>query len=292
MKTDDLKKNILKMFRGREFYGYEVHKKLASQDVKVEISRLYRILNEMLRERLLESRWEKSQLGPKKRVYKLGEKGRKQLDRILQDAIKTVHAFYEEYLLNLPAEVSVLDSICQHLARELRRGGNIAFVTTSFSPMHTRLICSLQNKDPQRKIHLVKPRSVPVDPRLAGVTFLDGTYENVPLKDGYIDLLVVLDIPERDFLETALREWCRVLREDGSLAILTPAVFVQEYKDPLTIGNFIEKHEHDTMKIGEHADGKYLRSSLKDFFQKVEETTILHMALFSASKPRPPRLQQ
>jgi hypothetical protein len=246
----------------------------------------------MLKEKLLESRWEKSQLVPKKRMYMLGEKGRKQLDRILQDAIRTVHAFYEEYLLNLPAEVSVFDSVCRHLARELRGGGNVACVTPNFSVMHARLICSLQNEDPQRKIYLVKPRSVPVDLRLAGVTFLDGTYENVPLKNGYIDLLVVLDIPERDFLETALREWCRVLGEDGSLAILTPAVLVGEYKDPLTIGNFIEKHEHDTMKIGEHVDGKYLRSSLKDFFQKVEETMILHMALFSASEPRPPRLQQ
>jgi DNA-binding PadR family transcriptional regulator len=290
MKTEDLKRIILKMLGGREFYGYEVHKKLASQNVRLEISRLYRILNEMLKDKLLESRWEKSRLGPKKRVYRLGEKGRKKLDEILQDAIRTIHAFYEEYLLNLPAEVSVFDSVCRHLSRELRGQGNIAYVTPSYSVMHARMICNLQNRDPQGKIYLVKPRSVPVDPCRDNLTLLEGTYENIPLKNGYIDLLVVMDTPQKHLLETALREWCRVLRADGKLAILIPAVFVQEYEDPLTIGNFIEKYEHDTMKIGEHPDGKYLRPMLKDFFQKIEDKKIVHMALFLASEPHPPHL--
>jgi PadR family transcriptional regulator PadR len=290
MKTDDLEKNILKMFRGREFYGYEVHKKLASQDVKVEISRLYRLLNEMLKEKLLESRWEKSQLGPKKRVYRLGEKGRKKLDGILQDAIRTIHASYEEYLLNLPAERSVFESVRRHFARQFRGQGNIAYVTPSYSVMHARMICNLQKRDSQGKIYFVKPRSVLVDPCPDNLTLMDGTYENIPLKNSFVDLLVVIDIPQKDFLETALTEWCRVLRADGKLAILIPAIFVEEYKDPLTIGNFIEKYEHDTMKINEHTNGKYLRSSLMNFFLKVEEAKIVHMVLFLASEPRSPRL--
>jgi len=53
MRTKDLKMFILKMFGGREFYGYDVHKKLGSEDVKIAISRLYRVLNEMLREQSL-----------------------------------------------------------------------------------------------------------------------------------------------------------------------------------------------------------------------------------------------
>jgi len=48
------------LFGNREFYGYEVHKVLVSEDVKVEISRLYRVHNEMMREVLLEGRWKKS----------------------------------------------------------------------------------------------------------------------------------------------------------------------------------------------------------------------------------------
>jgi len=60
MRTGDLKQVTLKLFGNREFYGYEVHKVLVSEDVKVEISRLYRVHNEMMREVLLEGRWKKS----------------------------------------------------------------------------------------------------------------------------------------------------------------------------------------------------------------------------------------
>jgi DNA-binding PadR family transcriptional regulator len=35
MKTDDLKRIILKMFKGNELYGYEIHKRLESQGVEV-----------------------------------------------------------------------------------------------------------------------------------------------------------------------------------------------------------------------------------------------------------------
>jgi PadR family transcriptional regulator PadR len=94
MRMRELKRNILKIVGDKEFYGYELHKKISALDVKIEISRLYRVLNEMLREELLEGKWEKSYFGPKKRVYKLGEKGRKELDNILLEAIKTVHMFY------------------------------------------------------------------------------------------------------------------------------------------------------------------------------------------------------
>lgn len=82
MKPKDLKRIILKMFKSKEFYGYEIHKTLASKDIKIEISCLYRVLGEMLREGLLESRWETSQLGPKKRMYSLGEKGKNDLEKI------------------------------------------------------------------------------------------------------------------------------------------------------------------------------------------------------------------
>ena len=78
MKTGELKNTILKVVRSysSEIHGYEIHKLLASRKIEVELSRLYRVLNLMLKEGLLESSWEKSKFGPRKRVYRLGEKGR------------------------------------------------------------------------------------------------------------------------------------------------------------------------------------------------------------------------
>lgn len=285
MRAEDLKKNILKMFKGKELYGYEIHKKLASEGVRVEISRLYRVLNEILRERLLEGRWEKSQSGPEKRVYRLSGKGRKELDRIFLDATETIHAFYSEYLLSLPSKVSVFDHICRLLTEELRKQSIIAYIAPEYSAMHERMICCLHSKVPQAKIYLLKPRSVELRLRLDNLLFLEGSYEKVPLKDGYVDLIVMTNIPENHLLKAALREWRRVLKESGRLAILTPTIFAREYKDPLTISDFIEKHEHEARKLVERVDKKAFRALLKIFFQKVEEKQIVNMAIFSASEP-------
>lgn len=290
LRTEDLISTILKISRGREFYGYELHKKLSSETVDVEISRFYRVLARMLNEGYLESHWEKSQSGPKKRVYRLGQKGRKELNKILLDSIKTVHDFYGDYLLNLPSESDVFDRICTHLTHELKGQSNVAcLVTSEYLPMYERMVCTLRGKIPQGKIYLVKPSSVDVKLKPNDVMVLDGAFDDIPLKDSYLDLLVFTDVPRSDILGTALREWHRALTRHGTLGILIPTVALGKYQDPLTIGDFIEKYEHETIQKGEHVDREFLKRLLGKFFQEVEERQIVHMTLFTASQSRSSR---
>jgi DNA-binding PadR family transcriptional regulator len=288
VRTEDLRKNILKMLKGEEFYEYEIREKLAPEGVTVEISQLYRVLNKMLRERLIESRWEKNKSGTEKRVYRLSGKGRQELDRIFLDAIDTINTFYSEYLLSLPSKVSAFDNICKLLAEELREQSIIVYIAPEppeHSAMHERMICCLHSRVPQGKIYLVKPRLVELHLRLDNLLFLDGSYEKVPLKDGYSDLIVVTSMPKNHLLRTAFREWRRVLKESGKLAILTSRIFLREYKDPLTISDFIEKHEREVRRQHERVDKKAFRESLKESFSKVEEKQIAHMTVFLASQP-------
>ena len=285
MRTVDLERVILKMFKDKEFYGYEVHKRLASEDIKVELSRLYRVLNEMVKERLLKSRWENSQIGPEKRLYWLDEKGRKELDKIFLDAIRTVHSFYGDYLMSLPPKISAFNSICRLLTDKLKGQVNIAYITLTNSVMHEKMIYGLHSRVRQGKIYLVRPRSVVVDLHLENLAFLDGAYGNIPLKDDHIDLLVVIDMPQKDFLEKALGEWCRVLKETGRLTLLTPTVLLGDYKDPLTVGGFMEKYEHETLERREPVDKTFLETLLNKFFENVKERQIVHMTIFLASKP-------
>ena len=286
MRTEDLIETILKLSRGREFYGYEIHKKLSSEGADVEVSRFYRVLATMLKEGFLESRWEKSPSGPKKRVYRLAEKGRNELNKILLESIQTIHDFYADYILNLPSEADVFDRIYSPLVRKLTGRKNIGcMITSEYSPMHERMIGSLHGKVPQGKIYIVRPSSLAVEPKLDDITLLDGG-PDVPLKDGYLDLLVVTEIPRSDLLQTAVREWHRVLNQKGTLGILAPTVTLRKYKDPLTIGDFIEKYEHETTQRGEPVDSGYLRRVLAKLFQDVEERQIVHMTLFMASQPR------
>ena len=78
------------LVENNEFYGYEIHKILNSQGIKIEISRLYRVLNEMLKDKIFSSRWEKSPSGPKKRIYKLDKKGIKRREEWLT-TFKSIH---------------------------------------------------------------------------------------------------------------------------------------------------------------------------------------------------------
>lgn len=288
MKKEDLKKIILKVVKHDELHGYDIHKKLKSENVKVEISRVYIVLNEMLKERLLESRWYKSQFGPRKKVYQLSMKGKKEFNKFFSDAIEIIHDYYKDYILNLP-NTSVFEIMCKLFKDEFKGQENIAYITSKgYSVMHKMMINTLHRKVPRGRIYLVKPSSMVVDHKLDNLLLLDGACDEIPLKSGYVDLIVVSDFPKKNFLEKALMEWHRVLTQNGTLAIFTPTVLVEEYEHPMSIGSFIEQHEHQTTENSKHMKKKFIRAQLKTFFQKVEERKIVHLTIFRASKPRFP----
>lgn len=285
MRTEDLKRIILKLLNSglTEIHGYEIHKMLASENIEVELSRLYRVMNVMLKEGLLESRWEESQGGPKKRLYRLGENGRKELEKILLDSIEVVHSYYSKYLQSLRPKVNIFADIFSLLTGELKGHEKIAYVTNIKSPMHRIMLDNLQKKVPEGEIYFVKPTSNAIDLNIEDIVILRGTYEDIPLKDNHVNLLVVIDLPNEALLETALMEWHRVITHDGKLVILTPSILIQKHEDPLTIGQFIEKYEHETIEKSEHINREFLQSKLKLFFQKIEERQIVHMTIILAS---------
>jgi DNA-binding PadR family transcriptional regulator len=118
MRTDELQKTILLTLNDKEMYGYEIHKRLESNGIIVEFSRLYRLLNEMTEKKLLAGHWESSQIGPEKRVYSISSTGRNELEKVLMKAIETVHYWYGNYLLNLPEEKSVFTNISRCSPKE------------------------------------------------------------------------------------------------------------------------------------------------------------------------------
>jgi DNA-binding PadR family transcriptional regulator len=201
MKTEDLQRTIIKMFRGSEFYGYQVHKKLVADGITIEISRLYRVLNKMLKEGYLKSRWEKSRFGPKKRVYCFGKRGKEELEKNLSDAIRTVHEYYLQYLLDLPPKSNIFNSIGKLLTKGLKKTSNVAYVATKNSIMHEKIVNIISNKITSGKVYFIKPKSVPFNLGSNNLLFLDGAYDDIPVKDGCLDLLVVIDAPPKNFLK-------------------------------------------------------------------------------------------
>ena len=282
MRAEDLKKVILRMSGSGEFYGYKIHKQLATKKIEVSTSRLYRTLAEMVRQGFLESQWQKGQLGPRQRVYKLSDKGRKEREKILMDAIATVHGFYSDYLLNLPAKNSVFNKICRILSDNLNGKPEIGYVTSDYSVMHEKILRGLRNEIPETNIYFVKSPSLSVDLDLENLWFLNGTYDSIPLKQGYVDLLVIVGVPHELSLEKSLKEWRRVLKHGGRLAICVPTVFMHRYDDPLSIGSFIEKYEHKTLEEGQYLEAEGVKALLRKSFHKVEEQQIVHITVFLA----------
>jgi DNA-binding PadR family transcriptional regulator len=282
MRTEDLKRKILKMFRYNEFYGYHIHNQLSKEGVEIELSRLYRVLNEMKKAGQLDARWEKSRIGPKKRMYRIGEKGKAELNDILLDAIATVHSFYGDYLLSIRSKIDVFDLILSRFNDNLNGQEKIAYLSNRFVGMDRLIINNLSQKVPNGKVHFIKPRSVDVEFSSKNLSIMDGVYNDVPLKPDYLDLLVIVSLPKKEFFDKAVKEWKRVLKSEGRIAILTPSILLQSYEDPLSIGDFVERYEHEFIEEGVHIDYKFVKNELEKYFKKIEKHENVHITTILA----------
>lgn len=284
MKTEDIQKSILRIFRGGELYGYDIHKKLSTMKVDIDLSRLYRILNDMKKEGLLESRWEKSRSGPRKRMYRVTEVGKGKLRGILLEAIEVVHSFYGEYLMGLAPEENPLLEIIGLMTESFQGNENIAYITTKPFGVNEVIISIILKKITEGKLYLVRPRSLEVSLELDNLHTLGGTYEDIPLKNDFVDLVIVIDLPTEELLKDAVEEWKRILAPKGRLAILTPTVLVKDFEAPLTIGDYVEKYEHEIIEKGQTIEEKLLSDALTEAFEDIGERDIGHMILIRAKK--------
>lgn len=287
MKTSDLRLLILRMLSARELYGYEVHKKLDAEGRNIEVGRLYKVLNKMLEDRLVEGLWEKSDLGPRKKMYKIGGNGRKVLEELLRNSIENIHISYAEYLTNLPSKYCVFENISKLLTKNLKKQGAMALVAATSSPMNERLLSSLQSRLPKWGIFVVNPKTVNLELHLKYLVSLEGDYDNIPLKDNSVDLLTVMGLPKKNVLQKAAGEWHRAMKEHGKLMIVVPTVLVHRTKDPLRIGDFMEKMDHQVFGKEEFVDCRVILGLLQNCFEKVEEKQIVNMTMVLASIPRP-----
>jgi PadR family transcriptional regulator PadR len=284
LKTEELKLKILMLVGNKGFYGYEIHKILKSQGINIEISYLYRILKEMLKDKLFSSRWVKSKSGPKKRVYKLDRNGIKKRQDMLHEAIRTVHKFYGEYLQSLSAEKNVFDNIVNFVVNSRKSEiKKIGLLTQNKTKMIEIVIKKIHLKLCLTGIFLIKPNSIKFDLKLENLTFIEGDYSSIPLKNSYLDLLIVVGVPKKNLFKEALEEWTRLLEKNGQLIIIAPTVLIEDYEDPKTIGEFFEEFEHHESQEIEKIGIETMENELNNHFIQVEKTKIVHVSLYRAS---------
>lgn len=279
MRKDDLKKTIVEMLNTAEMHGYEVQKQLASRGFRPHLSYLYRVLAEMEKEGYLEGSRVKSTLGPEKKVYRLGKKGSEELDEELKGAVRTIHVRYMEYLAKLPPGKSAIQKLQRLLDAQAGRGDKILVVTPKV--FYDWMILPLCNRLKEGKIYLVKPQSVKVNMECANLIVLDAPDENIILKNNFVDAVRVHGEPEN--VHTALKEFHRVLRKDGSLALIVPYSHSHRDNFPLTLGEFVEKVEHEVSTEDKtQLDYAATGSLLSRYFRRVKRYRLAHLAIFVA----------
>ena len=79
---------ILSTLNGKEMYGYQIVKELEqiSENVfHLNEGTMYPILHAMEKEKLLESYWEESDAGRKRKYYRITKKGLKELEKQVEE---------------------------------------------------------------------------------------------------------------------------------------------------------------------------------------------------------------
>lgn len=281
MKNIDLKRIILKECSNGQFYGYEINKKLAAKGIRIEIGHLYIILNQMEKEKLITSHWEKSSKGPQKKYYKIAENGEKSLNEDTLKAIQTIHEAYGTYLMAIRPQKSVFHKIAQLVSGKNSKKGNITYFTDDFSPMNERLLSALQDLRPESTNYVVRPKEKQSNPREEKTVYLQGEYDNLPLKNEFSNLLIVNGFPKKDKMLSSIQEWARILCENGRIGIIVPSIILHTPKDPMSMTDFIEQLEH---KTSEKYDFRWIIENMSNYFGDVEENEILHITVIVGIK--------
>jgi PadR family transcriptional regulator PadR len=285
MRTPELKTTILRMSGKSEFYGYEIHKRLEQRNIKIGIGRLYSVLAEMKEEGLLVDQWEESRSGPKRRIYKIGPNGIKERDKILLEAIRTVHEFYTEYLMTLPPEHSVFNQISDILTKGLSQKSNVGYAATKFSGPVKRILGQLSNDIDEGKIYAITEKASELNLGMVNVLAIEGSFEDLPIKDDFLDLLIVTGNLKSDSIDEYFSEWRRVLSLDGVLAIVTPTTTITTYEDPLEIGEFIEQREHPRNEDDDFLPQEIIQSKMTHFFKEIKEYRVVHITVLLGRGP-------
>jgi DNA-binding PadR family transcriptional regulator len=283
LNTEKIRKSILKNYRHGEFYGYQLQKDLLEDGLDIDITRLYRILNDMSKDELLTTRWVKSEEGPRKKMYKIGKKGVTELNAILLEAIGTVHSFYGDYLLSIRNKFDVFDSILAPINEKIVTVKNIGFLFKKYTPLIGFYFRKIRETF-DAQYYCLKPRGVVAEAFPDNVMVLNGEYDDLPLKDNHLDCLILIDLPEKSILPDSVNEWSRVLKKHGILSILTPTVLLKEDLDPMTIGEYVEKAEHTIIEKGTVIDFDMLFDSLAEYFRNIESNNIVHISTITCEK--------
>ena len=269
------------MIRGGEMYGYEIQRLLSSQGEKLQLSYVYKTLKEMCDEGLLQGQLREGERGPQTRQYRLTAKGRKELGKIFGEATELIHDFYEEYVAGLPPEF--FSDRFQTMLREVYGGRRIVglIISEPLTVVHREILNGLLRRKGAERTYLIKPPHIIAEVERPNLTVLDGTFDDIPMKDKSLDAMIVVDIQDATYHERCCKEFLRVLRAGGVMVACCPFVGLGGTNDPLDVGEFMKKTKF-TLSGRPYLDKETIKKTLTEHFDYVDMANMGFLTAFVA----------
>lgn len=255
MRKDLLKRLIITSLQGKELHGYEISKELSRKGVKQRTNYVYAILTEMERGGLLRGRWIKSPKGPEKHLYSLGKRGEEEYQRMVGEAKDMLVGAFIRFNLttqDVAKHANFLTGALGSIGIRPARGTRLVMVEPDFNPLtcYPLEFYSMSEAYPEASVYVVKPPGLKLDEGKSNLTFLDGSRDDIPLKDNFADYLLLSGFPAGPSLEDTVRECSRVLREEGSFLIrVANALTVERAPGFLTFADFILRELSNQEKL-------------------------------------------
>ncbi|MDE1852737.1 MAG: helix-turn-helix transcriptional regulator [Thaumarchaeota archaeon] len=234
-----LQVSILRVLKGQELSGYDLYKALATKGMDVWPNHVYTVLVKMERDGLLKGRWTDARgKAPRKHLYSLSREGNAEYDTLVEDSLGLIMEHFFEKSLSF-------EDIGFHmrLSKEILGGlakwsDGSAFRLVIVGPDYNPMVCfpkfyySVSEAYPNADVYVVKrPWKRGLDGR-KNLKVLDGSRDDIPLRDGFADYVLLQGFPNSSPVEATLEECSRVLRDDGSVFLEIPEILTKERRSP------------------------------------------------------------
>ena len=113
---------------------------------------------------------------------------------------------------------------------------------------------------------------------------LDGSFTDLPVKDKFSDVLLVVSLPAEEELEIAIAEWSRAVNDQGRLVIMVPSFLIKDKLDPFSMGFYIEMKEHSLTVTPHQYKSKTIVKLLESHFSQVTIDDFVHFTVFYARR--------
>jgi SAM-dependent methyltransferase len=187
-----------------------------------------------------------------------------------------------DFLSKLPPEKSTIQELHRILDTQVKKQDARALVVTpsSFYDWIVSPLCEVLKKG---KIYLIKSPGGQKPLMHDNLILLDSAAEELAFKDNFFDFVRLHGEPQD--VDSTLRELHRVLKKDGSLALIVPYYKQLEDSPYLTIGEYVEKMEHQFSESDTRTtrlDYHNAKSVLSYYFHTLEEHRLAHLVIFIA----------